>query len=695
MNVIKKDGSIAVWDIAKVVTAVTKSANRAGCSLTDEQLDDLVAAVEETVGSYDSDIPVELVHGIVIQTLRCINAAVAESYENYRNFRKDIVARWENARQQANETIYQGDRENANFDSTLVSTKGSLVRGHLTKELYKQQFLNPEETRGIDTGFIYIHDLRDLIFNSINCCLFDMENLLSGGFEMAGMTYKEPKSLLSALQVIGDITLVATAQQFGGFTIAELDRILVPYYKKSYDKYWNEGDTWGVPFESLHDYATAKADAELMQGIQSLEMKVNSVPSSRGDTAFTTISFGLMKGDIGDKLIQAKIAKAFLTVRMTGQGDNAPVVFPKLVYLHAEHQHKEHPFMRDLFDYAIECSSKCMYPDFLSLDAGTLGEIYQESGLAVSPMGCRAFLSDYRDDSGNRRFIGRANIGAVSLNLPLIYQHARVNGLNFYKELDHWLEVIRQFLLKRYAAIANTPASTNPLGFTQGGLLNGYRKPNEKIGDIVNAFTASFGVTALHELRVLTGSDAEVNNIVYHIKHRIEEFKQLDGKLYAIYGTPAESLCGTQLKQFRALFGKIQGVSDREYFTNSFHQHVSAEISPIEKQDQEFEMFHVFTGGRIQYVRLDNPSNRRAVHAIVKRGLARGFYQGVNFTLAVCDVCGHRPTKWNDGDCCTHCGSETFSVVERTCGYLGYRVSKGSTRFNEAKMAEIKDRKSM
>lgn len=699
MKVQKKDGGLCDWDSSKIEAAIQKAAARTTDVVSDVAATGIAYAIRERL-VLDHDIhgcvPVDVIHAEVISALRVEYPEVAHAYQTYHEYRKQTVDTFDKVRAQANETIYGGDRENANFDSTLVSTKGSLVRGYLTKELYKQQHLTHLESQGIEDGFIYIHDLRDLLFNGINCCLFDIGNLLKGGFTMAGMHYKEPKSVLSALQVLGDITLVATAQQFGGFTLPELDRVLVPYYKKSLEKYKAEAQQYGI--KDVKGYMISKTQEELKQGCQSLEMKVNSVPSSRGDTAFTTISFGCTKdGSNLEKQIQRKIAECFLRTRMNGQGNGSPVVFPKLVYLHDEKQH-EHPEQKKLFDLAVQCSAKCMYPDFLSLDAGSVGDAYKRSGEVISPMGCRAFLAPWYED-GKETYVGRANIGAVSLNLPMIVQYAIKHNLNLIQEIDKWLEVIRGFHRRRYAAISETKASTHPLAFTQGGLLNGYRKPDEPIGDIVDAFTASFGITALEEVNyILAGCSMfesnAVHSIVEHIRLKIEKFKHEDKRLYALYGTPAESLCGTQLQQFRKMFGIIPGVSDKEYFSNSFHIHVQEEISPLEKQDAEFELFHKFTGGRIQYVRLDNPKNTKAIETIVKRGMRKGYYQGVNFTLATCEECGHRPKSWTEGDVCI-CGSHDITVIERTCGYLGVRSTNGKTRFNDAKMAEIKDRKSM
>jgi ribonucleoside-triphosphate reductase len=711
VQIIKKNGSLEKPDINKILTAVEKSANRVGYKeLPLEVIHALEAAFKRILAKASNQnallISVDDIHSIVEGALAVTNHEIYESYSTYRNYRKEVAQNWDYLYQKTKDTLFLGDRENANFDSSLISTKGSIIRGYLTKEIFKQYHLTPEEIRAIEDGFIYIHDLRDLVFGGINCCLFDIGKVLEGGFEMSGIEYCEPKSVLSALQVIGDVVLSATAQQFGGFTIPEIDKILVPYAKKSQKYHEEMAIAYGIPQDKIYHYVKNQLQIELTQGFQSLEMKLNTVPCSRGDFAFTTLTFGLLEPDMSnrDNRLQYMIAKTILDVRMNGQGKaKKPVVFPKLVYIYDEKRHSLDIWQGQLYGKAIECCSKAMYPDFLSVSGhGAVADAFKRSGKVISPMGCRAYLSPYLDEDGEEFYVGRANIGAVSLNLPMIYQYAKENQLGFFEEIDKYLEMIRAFHQKRYEMIANMPASSNPLAFTQGGLYKGHKKPTDKIGwDTVKSFTASFGVTALDELSVLAGegrlhessSEGIAHQVMEHLNAKLEQFKQEDGFLYALYGTPAESLCGTQLKQFRHMFGVIKGVSDKEYFTNSFHMNVAADITPFEKQDLEEPFFHSCNGGHIQYVRIANPENHKAIEACVTRGMGKGFYQGVNFDLAICENCGHRPSA--DVEECPKCHSHDISVINRVCGYLGWTKIKGTSRMNDAKIAEIKDRKSM
>lgn len=722
MVVIKKDGTREEFNISKIFGAVNKARLRSSKNLNEEfnQIG-FVNAINASLANRQEVTTKEL-HSVVLSALDTAGEiAVRDSYQSYRDYREHTVKTWDEIFQYARDVIYLGDRENANFDSALSSTKGSLIRGQCTSELYKQFYLSPREKELMARGDIYIHDRRDMILNNVNCCLFDIGTVLKGGFTMGGVNYTEPNSVLAALQVIGDITLVATAQQFGGFTLAELDKVLIPYCKKTVDRAVKEATEFGIPREKHHRFAMQTVKRELEQGFQSLELKLNTVPCSRGDFAFTTITFGHLvepQGleDCWDMAYQKMVVEAILNTRMKGHGENnKPVVFPKLVFLYSKAQYDKYRTAKYLFRKAVECSSKCMYPDFLSIDGNpeqnVVAQTYLEDGAITSPMGCRAYLSPWKDpETGKHVTIGRCNIGAVSLNLPILVHLAqkdiamqgwwdathRMVEDKFFELLADRMQVIRRFFQKRYQAISETKASTNPLAYTQGGFYNGYRKPDEEVGDLIQYMTASFGITALNETSILmTGKSLREDSsfamkVLDFMNAKVKEFKRQDGHLYALYGTPAESLCGTQAKQYAKLTGDTQF---GDYFTNSFHLHVSEDITPFEKQDYEKDMFHNCNGGHIQYVRIDNPTNLKALQAVILRGMTFGFYQGVNFDAAYCEDCGTHST--NVMNKCPHCGSNNLSVISRVCGYLGYSNINGKSRMNDAKMKEISERKSM
>ena len=705
MYVIKKDNTHEAWNVQKVVVAVNKSAYRAMVKFTQEELDFICSFVEEKARSLGREgIPIAEMHNIVEAALEQVKPEVAKSYRDYRNYKQDFVKMLDEVYKKSQSIMYIGDKENSNSDSALVSTKRSLIYNQLNKELYQKFFMTTEELQACRDGYIYIHDMsarRD----TMNCCLFNVKDVLTGGFEMGNLWYNEPKTLEVAFDVIGDIVLSAASQQYGGFTVPSVDLLLEPFAEKSYEKYYRRYIDMGLTARIADREAMKDIQKDFDQGFQGWEYKFNTVASSRGDYPFITMTFGTGTGKF------AKIASiTMLHVRRKGQGKKSckkPVLFPKLVFLYDENLHGPGKELEDVFEAGILCSSKSMYPDWLSLTGeGYVAEIYKKYGAIISPMGCRAFLSPWFERGGMEPadaedkpvFVGRFNIGAVSLHLPMIYAKAKQESRPFFEVLDYYLELIRQLHIRTYAYLGEMRASTNPLAYCEGGFYGGHLKFHEKIKPLLKTATASFGITALNELQELYNGKSLVEDgqfaidTLQHINDKIAEYKKADGNLYAIYGRPAESLCGLQITQFRKKYGVIEHVSDRPYVSNSFHCHVTEDITPIEKQDLEKRFWDLSNGGKIQYVKHPIDYNLDAIRTLVRRAMKLGFYEGVNLSLAYCDDCGHQELEM---DVCPKCGSKNLTKIERMNGYLSYSRVKGDTRLNDAKMAEIAERKSM
>ena len=705
MYVIKKDNTHEAWNVQKVVVAVNKSAYRALVKFTPEELDFICRFVEEKARSLGKEgIPIAEMHNIVEGALEQVKPEVAKSYRDYRNYKQDFVQMLDEVYKKSQSIMYIGDKENSNTDSALVSTKRSLVFNQLNKELYQKFFMTTEELQACRDGYLYIHDMsarRD----TMNCCLFDVKSVLTGGFEMGNLWYNEPKTLEVAFDVIGDIVLSAASQQYGGFTVPSVDQLLEPFAERSYEKFYRRYIDLGLTPKAADREAIKDIRKDFEQGFQGWEYKFNTVASSRGDYPFITMTFGIGTGKF------AKMAATLmLEVRRKGQGKKnckKPVLFPKLVFLYDEKLHGPGGELEDVFEAGILCSSKTMYPDWLSLSGeGYVAEMYQKYGAVVSPMGCRAFLSPWFERGGMEPadaadkpvFVGRFNIGVVSLHLPMIYARAKQESRPFYEVLDYYLELIRQLHIRTYAYLGEMRASTNPLAYCEGGFYGGHLGIHDKIKPLLKAATASFGITALNELQELHNGKSLVEDgqfaidTLQHINDKINEYKQADGNLYAIYGTPAESLCGLQVTQFRKKYGIVENVSDRPYVSNSFHCHVTEDISPIEKQDLEKRFWDLSNGGKIQYVKYPIDYNLDAIRTLVRRAMKMGFYEGVNLSLAYCDDCGHQELEM---DVCPKCGSKNLTKIERMNGYLSYSRVKGDTRLNDAKMAEIAGRESM
>ena len=704
--IVKRNGNLERFDSERVKKAVIASAERVMVDLTADALDQIVSKVKEFLSTQTSNPTVEQVHSCCEAALEQINPLVAKSYREYRDYKKEIVHILDKVYKKAQVITYIGDKECSNMDSALVTTQRCLIYNSLNKELYKKFFLTANEIEACKDGYIYIHDMafrRD----TMNCCLFDMANVLKDGFEMSNLWYTEPKTLQTAFNVMGDVIINTTAMQYGGFTVPEVDTVLKKYAKKSYDMYYEEYlDIKGKEYrEEAEKYAWEKTVRECEQGYQGIEYKLNTVSSSRGDYPFVTFSFGVDSDEFA-----VMITKTILDVHRKGQGKKGfkrPTLFPKLVFFFFLKVHGEGGILRDSFLTAIKCSEKTMYPDYLSLSGeGYVPEMYQKYGRIVSPMGCRAFLSPWYEKGGMKPFdhddkpifIGRFNIGAVSLHLPMILARAREEQKDFYEVLDYYLEMIRHIHLRTYRYLAKRKASTNPLAYCQGGFYGGNLKPDEAIEPILKASTASFGITALNELQVLYNGKSIVEDgtfaldVMKYINKIIENFKEEDHILYAIYGTPAENLCGLQIQQFRKKYGVIPGVSSREYVSNSFHCGVWEDITGIEKQDLEDRFWDLFRGGRIQYVRYNLSYNTKAMITYIERAMDKGFYEGVNLSLSYCNHCGHEEL---DMDVCPKCGSTDLTKIERMNGYLSYSRVHGDTMLNNAKMVEISERKSM
>ena len=710
MYVIKKDGTKEEFNVDKIIAAVNKSASRIMYRFTEKEISFICEYAKEKAKERSEDgITIPEMHNIVEGALDQVNPSVAKSYRDYRNYKQDFIHMMDEVYTKSQSIRYIGDKSNANTDSALVATKRSLIFNELNKELYRKFFMNRDELQACKDGYIYIHD-QSARLDTMNCCLFDIGNVLSGGFEMGNVWYNEPKTLDTAFDVMGDIILSTAAQQYGGFTVPEADKVLAPYAEKSYQKYKEEflkyaDPSWQGTKEKAEQYAMDKVKRDFDQGWQGIEYKLNTVGSSRGDYPFVTVTIGL-----GTERFEKMASVTLLNVHMGGQGkpgNKKPVLFPKIVFLYDENIHGPGKCCEDVFEAGVACSSKTMYPDWLSMSGkGYISSMYKRYKKVISPMGCRAFLSPWyerggmhpADDEDKPVFVGRFNIGAVSLHLPMILAKSRSESRDFYEVLDYYLEMIRNLHKRTYDYLGNMKASTNPLAYCEGGFYGGHLKPGDRIKPLLKPMTASFGITALNELQELyngrsIAEDGEFAlEVLEYINKKVNEFKEADGWLYAIYGTPAESLCGLQVEQFRKMYGIVENVSDRPYVSNSFHCHVTEDLTPIEKQDLEGRFWELCNGVKIQYVRYPIDYNIEAIKSLIRRAMYLGYYEGVNLSLAYCDDCGHQELEM---DVCPVCGSSNLTKIDRMNGYLSYSRVHGDTRLNEAKMAEIAERKSM
>ena len=727
IKVLKKNGTLEDFNPNKIKVAIQKSANRVMVNLTPEQQEEVCKNVESQF-EWDATVPILTMHNLVETALDKVDGRVAKSYREYRDNKASFARMLDKVYSKKLGLNFIGDRSNANADSAIITTQRAIVYNELNSELYKKFFLSGDEEKAMSEGYIYIHD-RGSRLDSFNCCLADVKNILMGGFEMGNLHYNEPKTLDVAFDLIGDIIMNMASCQYGGYTISEIDKLLAPYAEKSFEKYKkeyneilcnNNVDSKSKKAQQLaEEYALKKVTRDFEQGWQGLEMKLNSVGSSRGDYPFTAVSFGL-----GKSKFETLCTSVALKVRKNGQGADGfkhPVLFPKLSFLYDEDLHGKGKELEWLFLESIDCSSKSMYPDYISCTGdGYCGDIYKKYKRTISRMGCRATLAPWYEKGGFEPldendapiYEGRMNMGAISIHFPMILQKAKNIckqkkdlGENadldeiFFNELTYYCDMIRTIHKKTFDAFARKKAGTNPLSFCQGGIYGGHLNPEQELGrEFLRPMTASFGITALNETQYIYNGKTLVEDQSFALKilQFMDEYKKkytkIDGILYALYGTPAESLCGLQVEQFRKMFGEVKGMTDKPYTSNSFHCAVYEKIDPIKKQDIEYRMYHYCTGGAIQYCRYPLGYNIEAMVSLVRRAMKMGFYEGVNLQLDYCEDCGH---QFIDADECPKCKSKNLTRIERMNGYLGYSRVKGRSMYADHKLAEFKDRVSM
>lgn len=618
--------------------------------------------------------------------------------------------------------------ENANKDSKVFATQRDLLAGAISKEYALEKLLPKNVAEAHKKGWIHFHDL-DYVLNAsgglFNCMLIDFPGMLAHGFTLGDAEITTPKSLRTAGEIIPQIIANVSSNVYGGVSAHRIDEFLEPYAVISYRKTLKKNFARMAEFEGvvlteneidpLADYYTShieqtdnefkiefidakKTDSKLSEKtiqftidiskkdvikevfdtFQSLEFEISSLFSSNGQTPFVTFNFGLSTGFWG-----REIQKAILQNRIEGLGpEKRTAVFPKLVYTLKEgHNLKPGDPNYDIKRLAVECSTKRIYPDILSYEK--VMEIY---GTFVSPMGCRSFLSDYQDKDGNHVTYGRRNIGVVSLNLPNIALTVNTPD-EFITLLDQRIQAVKDGLMYRYNRLASTTARNAPILYQHGA--TGHRlNSDETVQRIFNdgEATASIGYVGLHETATrFWGNDwqdnPEAKNFTIQVLRRLnywkEKWAEETGIAFSVYSTPAESLISRFAEIDKATFGSIKDITDKGYYTNSFHLDVRKQVTPFEKIDFEADYPPLATGGNICYV--EQPSlikNPDALEAIWDYMHDRVPFSGVNTPISRCYKCNHEGDFDADarGFYCPQCGNrdpQQCEVVERLCGYLG------------------------
>ncbi|ELJ8530188.1 anaerobic ribonucleoside-triphosphate reductase [Vibrio cholerae] len=698
--VIKRDGSKAPFNRDRIQAAVESAAEHADQEIAIYALN-VALAVELKLRDYDEVHITEIQTLVENELMQGPYKALARSYIEYRHDR-DVAREKQSKLTKEIEGLIQESNadllnENANKDGKVIPTQRDLLAGIVAKHYAKTRILPRDVVQAHESGDIHYHDLDYApFFPMFNCMLIDLKGMLTHGFKMGNAEIDTPKSISTATAVTAQIIAQVASHIYGGTTINRIDEVLAPYVTASYEKHLEIAREWDI--HSPEAFAKARTEKECYDAFQSLEYEVNTLHTANGQTPFVTFGFGL-----GTSWESRLIQQSILKNRIAGLGKNRKTaVFPKLVFaIKNGLNHKAEDPNYDIKQLALECASKRMYPDILNYD-----KVVEVTGSFKTPMGCRSFLNPY-EENGKLIHEGRNNLGVVSLNLPRIALQAKGDINKFYALLDDKLKLARRALDTRINRLENVKARVAPILYMEGAC--GVRlKANDSIADIFKHGRASIslGYIGVHEtIMALFGQQKHVYDdvqlreeavkIIQHLRNSVEQWKKETGYAFSLYGTPSENLCSRFCRIDAKQFGVVEGVTDKGYYTNSFHLDVQKKVNPYDKIDFEMPYPEISSGGFICYGEFPNMQrNVEALENVWDYSYHRVPYYGTNTPIDECYECGFT----GEFDCtskgfvCPRCGNHEptkVSVTRRVCGYLG---SPDARPFNVGKQEEVKRR---
>lgn len=711
LQVIKRDGTKVPFDKAKIAKAIEK-AEHSSTGLFEVGLADRIAGeIEDYAKAINKDLTIYAIEDqVYYKLLENKNPATARAYENY----KAVQAFKRQQNTTDDDIIGLLDRsnvavldENSNKDAAIVSTQRDLIAGEVSKDIARRKIIPTDILEAHDSGAIHFHDMDYIIQPMFNCCLINLEDMLNNGTVINGKKIDTPKSFQVACTVTTQIIAQVASGQYGGQSINGIDRILAPFVRKSYDKLLaqvieEQVEVYGMEpnMEKAKEIAWKRTRKEVKDGIQTIQYQINTLMTTNGQAPFVTL---FMHFDPKSEYAKeaALIDEEILKQRIQGVKNDANVyitpAFPKLIYVLDEHNiHPDAPYYY-LTELAAKCTAKRMYPDYIS--AKKMREIYD--GNVFSPMGCRSFLAPWKDKNGNFKFDGRFNMGVVSLNLPQIGILANGSEEKFFEILDKRLDLAKRALLLRYNLLKDVVSDVSPIHWQHGAIAR--LGKGEKIGKYLeNGYaTISLGYIGIYEAtKLITGeSNTGKKGSVFALKvidalhDATESWKKETGLGFGLYGTPAESLTNRFSSLDRARFGIIEDITDKGYYTNSYHVSVREEINVFDKFKFESEFQKRSTGGCISYAEIPNMTNNiEAVLTMIKYIYDNISYAEFNTKSDYCHECGFDGeiilNENNEWECprCHNKDRDKLTVIRRTCGYLGENF------WNEGRTKEIKDR---
>ena len=704
MKIIKRDGRVVEYDREKIRTAIKKANNDVSEEdmASDKEIDSIIKYIESLK---KKRLLVEDVQDIIERKLVEANKyELSKAYMLYR-YERELIRKANTTDESILTLIKNSNKEvmeeNSNKNAVVASTQRDLIAGEVSKDLTKRILLPEKISEAHENGILHFHDADYFLQPIFNCCLINVADMLDNGTVMNGKLIESPKSFQVACTVLTQIIAAVASSQYGGQSVDI--RHLGKYLKRSEDKFRSkltEKYKGKITKKEIEELVHDRLKEELSSGVQTIQYQINTLMTTNGQSPFVTIFMYLDKDDPYIEYT-AMIIEEILNQRYKGikneKGVYITPAFPKLIYVLDENNCLNGGKYDYLTHLAVKCSSKRLYPDYIS--APKMRENYE--GNVFSPMGCRSFLSPWKDKDGNYKFEGRFNQGVVSINLPQIAILANKDEDEFFRLLDERLELCYEALMCRHHALLGTLSDVSPVHWQYGAIARlGKNEPIDKL--LKDGYsTLSLGYIGIYEMTMAMKGVSHTDpvgkefalKVMKKLKETCAKWKKETGLGFALYGTPAESLCYRFARIDKEKFGDIKDITDKGYYTNSYHVDVREEINAFDKLKFESDFQVLSTGGAISYVEIPNMQNNlEALEELVKFIYNNIQYAEFNTKSDYCHVCGYDGEiiindnlEWE----CPNCHNKDknkMNVTRRTCGYLGENF------WNVGKTKEIKAR---
>ncbi len=711
LQVIKRDGTKVPFDREKISTAIEKAMNSSSGIYEEGTAGKIAREIEKYADTLKHSMTIYSIEDqVYYKLIENSNPATARAYENYKAmqaFKRQINTTDDNVLGLIRMTNKDVMDENSNKNSKVVSTQRDLIAGEVSKDIARRKLIPLDIVQAHDSGAIHFHDMDYIIQPMFNCCLINLEDMLTNGTVINGKKIDSPKSFQVACTVTTQIIAQVASGQYGGQSINGIDRILAPFVRKSYDKILRavvdeQKEIYGMEpdMEKAKEVAWNRTRKEVKDGIQTIQYQINTLMTTNGQAPFVTLFMYFQPGFKYEKEA-AMIDEEILEQRLQGIKNEQNVyvtpAFPKLIYVLDEHNIRPGAPYYYLTELAAKCTAKRMYPDYIS--AKKMREIYE--GNVFSPMGCRSFLAPWKNEKGEYVWDGRFNMGVVSLNLPQIGLLSGKNEEKYFEILDKRLDLCRRALMLRYDLLKDVTSDVSPIHWQYGAIAR--LGKGEKVGKLMqNGYaTISLGYIGIYEASILVTGKSHTSpegqkfamKLIRRLKDAVDKWKKETHLGFALYGTPAESLTHRFCSIDRARFGEIKDITDKGYYTNSYHVDVREPITIFEKFRFEEEFQKISTGGCISYAEIPNMTNNvEAVLAMVRFIYDNISYGEFNTKSDYCHECGFDGeilcNDDNEWECprCHNKDRDKLTVIRRTCGYLGENF------WNEGRTKEIKSR---